>query len=197
MLIPFFTNIWLNLKNFFQSLFLRSEVFAGKANTSLFISNQSSIRWEQNKSIFTSKYLHMTMHVAPSKNNLFVWQMGNDKYFERGFSNSIEEAKEFVINACMFYIHWEKINVQKSFFADNIWKTDNNDGFIAAWGGYDFWISPIESEQTEKLWRYDVYRDGETKCIQTGVSRDMDVARNACIRIVEMQTFQKKLAVHD
>lgn len=197
MRISFFINIWLSLKNFLNKIFCFQEVFAYTANTSNSVFNESTIIWEQKNSILTSKYLHMTMHVAPSKNKTFVWQLGNDKYFERGFFENIEDAKEFVLKACVFYIQWEKNNLQKSYFTDGLWKTDNNDGFVATWGGYDFWISPVLTETTDTLWRYDVYRDGETKCIQTGVCRDMDYARNACIRIVEMQTFQQNYKDHN
>lgn len=189
MRLVFFTNICQTISDYIKTSINRLRAFTKRVNAQ----SVEQKMWEQNDKIMTYHYMNMTMHVAPTKTKQFVWQLGNDRYFERGYVNSEEDAKLFALQACLFYIKWDVNNVQKSFFTDEIWKSDNSDGFIARWSDYDFWISPITSDANGSLWRYDVYRDNETKCIQSGVTRDLDIARSACIRIVEMLSFQQKL----
>ena len=190
--ITFFMNIWLEIKSFFSKKYNDFKVFATNANT-LVSSSEANLVWNNQKNVFTTYHHNMTMHVAYSpKLNLYFWQLGNHKYFERGNAETLEIAQAYVFQACLFYINWDKQTINSSYFSDIIWKTDNINGYIASWCGYDFWISPISSEGSEDLWRYDVYKDNETKSIQSGVTREIEIARSACIRIVEMIAFQHK-----
>ena len=192
--IQFFINIWLRIRFFISNKFETHKVFAKNANT--FVdSSVEKLKWTNHNNVLTSHYLNMTMHVAySSKSDTYYWQLGNYKYFERGNSDSLENAQTYASQACLFYITWDNQTINSSYFADIIWKTDNNEGYIASWCGYDFWISPIISNETEFLWRYDIYKENETKSVQSGVTREIEIARIACIRIVEMIAFQNKLS---
>jgi hypothetical protein len=143
--------------------------------------------WKEKNKIFTTHLAGMTMHVVYSqKTNSWVWQIGNNEYFERGQSSSFDEAKNHVKSVCMFYLTWEKKHSQELYFSDTIWQSDNNDGYTGSWSDYDFWISPLTTEENDNLWRYDIYKANETKSIQSGVTRNLNIARKSCIKIVQM-----------
>ena len=190
----FYTIIWSNIKKYCKKAITNFKVFAQNANTLSILKTKTNIVWKEKNKIFTTYFSGMTMHVVFSqKTNLWVWQIGNAEYFERGQSLSFEEAKNHVQSICMFYLNWEK-NHQELYFSDAIWQSDNNDGYTGSWSDYDFWISPLNTEKNDYLWRYDIYKTNETKSIQSGVTRNLNMARKSCIKIVQMllETEKKK-----
>jgi len=162
-------------------------VFAQNASTLSISKIKTNIVWKEKNKVFSAYFSGMTMHVVFSqKTNLWVWQIGNAEYFERGQSLSFEEAKSYVLSVCLFYLSWESKNDKEFYFSDVIWQSDNNDGYIGSWSDYDFWISPLNTEGNKNLWRYDVYKSNETKSVQSGVTRNISTARKSCIKIVQM-----------
>ena len=143
----------------------------------------SNITWKKEKHTMTTTLKNLTVHVSynPSKQN-WVWQLGNDVYYERGFAESELLAKQYAFSASNQYSAYDKKYYNNVFFVDAIWKNDNNNGQTGEWGEYDFWISPIE----DGLLRYDVYHYTSAKSIRSGVARSMEIARYACIRSVTL-----------
>lgn len=186
----FFIIIWLNIKKKFNVLIKTIKVFASNANTLTVLKSPFITNWKEKNNIFTASYAGMTMHIVfSSKINLWIWQIGNYEYFERGQSESFEEAKSHVESVCLFYLSWESKNDKELYFSDVIWHSDNNNGYTGSWGDYDFWLSPLTTEEHNNLWRYDIYKSNETKSIQSGVTRNINIARKSCIKIVQMLAY--------
>jgi len=143
----------------------------------------SNIIWKKEQNVMTTKIKDITMHISynSAKQN-WVWQLGNEVYYERGFAESESLAKQYAFSACNQYSAYDKKYYNNVFFVDAIWKNDNNNGQTGEWGEYDFWISPIENG----LLRYDIYHYASTKSVRSGVARNMEIARYACIRSVTL-----------
>lgn len=183
----FYTIIWSNIKKIYKVIIMKYKVFASNANTLSMPKSFANNVWQEKNKIHTTHLSGMTMHVVHSKKtNLWVWQIGNSEYFERGQSSSFEEAKNHVQSVCLFYLTWEMNHNQEMYFSDAIWQSDNNDGYTGSWSDYDFWISPLTTEENDNLWRYDIYKANETKSIQSGVTRNLNIARKSCIKIVQL-----------
>jgi len=146
----------------------------------------ANVTWKTDNNTMTTTIKNITMHVSfhPTNKN-WVWQLGNDVYYERGFANSELIAKQYVLSACNQYYEYDKKYYNNVFFVDAIWKNDSNNGQTGEWGEYDFWISPIDDIE-KGLLRYDIYHHTSTKSVRSGVARNMEIARYACIRAVTL-----------
>ena len=59
----------------------------------------ANVTWKTDSNTMTTTIKNITMHVSfhPTNKN-WVWQLGNDVYYERGFANSELIAKQYVLS---------------------------------------------------------------------------------------------------
>lgn len=186
--LPFFTKRWSRIKSFFYDFWHKIATFAAMQGSQSFF----SITWKEIDGVMIATVNDMRLHVLyVVKKEEWVWQLGNDDYYERCVVESKEMAKEQVVNIAMKYHEWDLKHKNTQYFTDIVWKNDKSNGQVGEFGYYDFWISPID-EMEHGLWRYDIYRYDSTKSSHYGVARSLNDARNACIRAVSVINSKKQ-----
>ena len=77
----------------------------------------SNIKWKKEKNTMTTTIKNMTMHVSyNSVKQNWVWQLGNDMYYERGFAESESLARQYAFAACKQYSIYDKKYFNNVFF---------------------------------------------------------------------------------
>jgi hypothetical protein len=178
--LRFFIKKWNQIKSFFRNLWHTIATHALSQGSQSFY----QIEWTERDSVMIATFNDIRLHVLyVTKKEEWVWQLGNDDYYERCVVDSKEIAKESVVITAIKYHEWDLKHKNTQYFTDVVWKNDKSNGQLGELGSYDFWISPIDDTE-QGLWRYDIYRYDSTKSSQYGVARSLNDARNACIRAV-------------
>lgn len=186
--LPFFTKRWILIKLFFHDFWRKIAIFAVMQKSQIFY----PIIWKEVNGVTIATVNKLRLHVLyVVKKREWVWQLGNDNYYERCVAKSKEIAKEQVANTAMKYQEWDLKYKNAQYFTDVVWKNDKSNGQIGEYGYYDFWISPINDIE-QGLWRYDIYQHDSTKSSHYGVTRSLNDARNACIRAVSINNSKKQ-----
>lgn len=144
--------------------------------------NVSVVRWKRKASVQIAYAHRMKLHVVyVEKINTWTWQIGNEFFYERGNALSEEDAKHNAVQVCNAYYRWSIVQTPDLQLMNISWKPMKQD-FIGAWREYEFWISPLDD--TNRLWRYDIYLVTATKSIRSGVARSLPLAKHACVRAI-------------
>ncbi|MFN9108499.1 MAG: hypothetical protein ACK5XN_00245, partial [Bacteroidota bacterium] len=124
----------------------------------------------------------MKMHVLfVSKTNDWMWQIGNNMFYERAHVSSHDTAVKEVLAVANGYREWDGKPLYDMFSIDVSWQKDANGGVIGSWQDFDLWIAPVDDMPVPSLWRYDIYRANDTKSVRSGVARSQFDARKFCV----------------
>jgi len=137
--------------------------------------------WRKRASVQIAYAHRMKLHVVYAKSvDTWMWQIGNEFFYERGSAASEDDAKQSVVQICNAYHRWEMMHAAQ-FLTTIVWRQVKQD-YVGTGQGYDFWISPLD--ETNRLWRYDIYFTTDTKSVRSGVTRSLPLAQRACVRAI-------------
>jgi hypothetical protein len=111
----------------------------------------------------------------------WVWQIGDERFCERHFSQSKNHAEKESKIIIEQYELFEKQFQSTAVYEKMLWQKDKKDGYIGRYGAFEFWISPINHVKSG-LWRYDIYHAIDTKSVCYGVAQSIVQAQLACVR---------------
>jgi hypothetical protein len=184
----FCTNTWLAVKTHWDAVCKKCKSFANNAINlqkmqTASESLKSKVIWRKNRNVYTAYKHGMKMHVLfVSKTNDWMWQIGNNMFYERAHVSSHDTAVKEVLAVANGYREWDGKPLYDMFSIDVSWQKDANGGVIGSWQDFDLWIAPVDDMPVPSLWRYDIYRANDTKSVRSGVARSQFDARKFCVR---------------
>jgi hypothetical protein len=151
------------------------------------------VRWKVVNNTYEAFLDNIKMYVLFSvKVNTWIWQLGNDTYYERGYAATKDICMKYAILINKYYQQWDADNPTALYFEHISWKPDFANGYIGLSVEHEFWVSPIDEVTHEtisttdtNLWRYDIYYRNNIKSVRSGVAKNQSIARRACVRAVD------------
>ena len=157
-------------------------------------SRKTNVVWRKHRNVYIAHLHELKLHVLfVAKTNDWMWQIGNDMFYERAHVVSYEHAIREVVDVAHFYHEWERKPMYEMFMVDVEWKKESSGGVIGSWQDFDMWVAPVNDMPVESLWRYDIYVSNDTKSARSGVARSMFDAKKSCLRSMYALSRNKNL----